>query len=142
MPEVLLVLGGSPAAFSAFDELPELRRLFLPRVLFDDYPFMLAHIDVLLAPVRDTMFNQAKSDVKLVEAGIRRIPWVASSNPAYTAWGIGGLWADKPGEWLEALRRLVSDAVLRQTLGQAGRQKAETRESARLAELWQAILND
>jgi glycosyltransferase involved in cell wall biosynthesis len=141
-PELLLVLGGDPAAFSAFDTLPELRRLFLPMALFEDYPYMLAHCDVLLAPARDIEFNRAKSDLKLVEAGVRRIPWVASPNPAYMAWGVGGLWADKPGEWLEALRKLVSDRVLRQTLGLAGRQKAETRESARLAEFWQAVLND
>lgn len=141
-PQVLLVLGGDPGAFGTFDVLPELRRLFLPQALFEDYPYMLAHFDVLLAPLRDTEYNRSQSDLKLVEAGVRRIPWVASPSPAYRAWGAGGLWADKPGEWLDALKKLVNDSALRQTLGQAGRQKAETRDSARLAEMWQAILND
>jgi len=141
-PDVRLVIGGEPAAFSAFDALPEQRRLFLPLPLFEDYPYLLAHFDVVLAPMRETRYNQAKSDLRLVEAGVRRIPWVASPTPAHAEWGVGGLLADKPGEWLQALKKLVNDGALRQTLGRAGRQKAETRESARLAETWQAILYD
>ncbi len=141
-PNVLLVLGGDPAAFDLFDTLPELRRLFLPMLSFDDYPFMLAHCDILLAPLRDTPFNQAKSDLKLLEAGLRRIPWVASPRPAYVAWAEGGLLADQPGEWLTALKRLTGEAALRQTLGAAGRHKAETRESAPLSKLWQELLHD
>jgi glycosyltransferase involved in cell wall biosynthesis len=142
LPEALLVLGGEPAAYSLFDALPEQRRLFLPLSSFDDYPFMLAHFDISLAPLRDVEYNQAKSDAKLLEAGIRHIPWVASPISAYAAWGAGGLWADKPGEWLAALKKLANEPALRKNLGEAGRQKAETRESAQLVELWRKILDD
>jgi hypothetical protein len=140
-PEALLVLGGSPAAYDAFAALPEQRRLYLPLVAFDDYPFMVAHCDVLLAPWRDHPANQAQSDFKLLQAGVRRIPWVATRLPAYNEWGAGGLWADQPGEWLAALKRLAGDALQRQALGEAGRQKAELRESAHLGKLWQKIIH-
>jgi hypothetical protein len=140
-PEAVLVVGDSPAAFDTFDALPEQRRLYLPLVGFDDYPFMVAHCDVLLAPGRDSTANQARSDLRLVEAGVRRIPWVASPLPAYSEWGAGGLWAgDQPGQWLAALKKLAGDAALRQTLGEAGRKKAESREGAPLAEMWQNLM--
>ena len=142
IPEALLVLGSEPAAYGLFDVLPEQRRLFLPMASYDDYPFLLAHFDICLAPLRDVEFNQAKSDLKLLEAGIRHIPWVASPISAYAAWGAGGLWADKPGEWLAALKQLANEPALRKALGAAGREKAETRESAHGVALWRKILDD
>ncbi|MBL8055340.1 MAG: tetratricopeptide repeat protein [Anaerolineales bacterium] len=138
--QVQIVIGGDPRLYEAFAALPEKRRLFLPMVPFDDYPFLLAHFDILLAPLRANAFNDAKSDIKLLEAGIRRIPWVASPRPAYQAWGVGGLWAEKPAEWYAALQQLVGDPDRRRALGQAGRQQAETREAAVIAGAWQAHL--
>ncbi|MBI3761087.1 MAG: tetratricopeptide repeat protein [Chloroflexi bacterium] len=140
-PNILLVVGGDAAVYESFSALPESRRLFLPMVPYEDYPFLLAHFDILLAPLRDNAFNQAKSDIKLLEAGVRRIPWVASPLPAYRAWGEGGLFAEKPEDWYAALKRLVEDAALRQELGEAGRRKAEERESAHLAEAWLNLLD-
>jgi Flp pilus assembly protein TadD len=139
-PRAQLVIGGDPGVWEMFAQLPEERRLFLPLVPFDDYPYLLAHFDVLLAPLRDNAFNQAKSDIKLVEAGVRRIPWVASPRAAYCEWGAGGLLAEKPGEWYTALSRLASDVLLCTDLGNMGRARAETREAALIAQRWQAVL--
>ena len=140
-PEARLVVGDSPAAYDAFDALPEQRRLYLPLVGFDDYPFMVAHCDVLLAPGGDGAASQARSDLRLVEAGIRRIPWVASPIAAYREWEAGGLCVDgQPGQWVSALKKLAGDAALRKALGEAGRKKAELREGARLAEMWQNLM--
>ena len=142
-PSTMLVIGGDPGAYEAFAALPEQRRLFLPLVPHEEYPFMLAHFDILLMPLRDTPFNQAKSDTRLMEAGIRRLPWIASPQPAFAAWGAGGIVLEKAGPegWYAALKQLAENPSLRKELGEAGHTKAETREGAALAALWREVLS-
>lgn len=141
-PQALLVIAGDPAIYESFGDLPEAQRLYLPYVPFDDYPYVLAHFDVLLAPLRDDAFNRAKSDIKLVEAGARGIPWVASPLPAYLDWEIGGLLAEKPEDWHAALTQLASDTDLRYRLGALGCTKAETRTEAQIGAAWARLLSD
>ena len=43
-----------------------------------EYADMYKWIDVLLVPLKDTVFNRCKSPLKLVEAGYRNIPVIAS----------------------------------------------------------------
>jgi Flp pilus assembly protein TadD/glycosyltransferase involved in cell wall biosynthesis len=138
VPEVQLVVAGDPDLFAAFSAIPETRRMFVPMMPFADYPSTLAYFDILIAPLRDTAFNRAKSDIKLLEAGIRRIPWVASDLPAYHAWGEGGLLVT--GDWHTALAQLTADPALRATLGAAGRAKAETREAGAITAVWRAAM--
>lgn len=139
-PQAQLVIGGDAGIWHLFADLPEERRSFASMMPFEAYPSLLAHFDVLLAPLCDNDFNNAKSDIKLLEAGIRRIPWVASPRAAYRAWGVGGLFAEAPGEWQSALTRLAQDANLRRQLGQDGRERANTREARSIAERWLAAL--
>lgn len=141
-PQAQLVIGGDPGVWQMFADLPEARRSFVPMVPFDLYPNLLARFDVLLAPLCDNAFNHAKSDIKLLEAGIRRIPWVASPRSAYSAWGVGGLFADAPGEWQSALTRLAQDETLRGRLGAAGRAQADSREAEHIARQWLTMLDD
>jgi glycosyltransferase involved in cell wall biosynthesis len=141
-PETCLVIGGDLKVLALFSDIPEERRRFIPFAPFEEYPKMLAQFDVLLAPLRLNAFNQSKSDIKLLEAGIRRIPWVASPTEPYLKWGEGGLVAKSPDEWYRQLKRLASSPELRLKLGEAGRRKAETRESARLAEFWMNLIDD
>lgn len=141
-PQTHLVIGGDPQVYELFAPLPERRRSFRPMVAFDDYPALLAQFDIWLAPLQANAFNQAKSDIKLVEAGARGLPWVASPLPAYRAWAAGGLLADTPADWLAALERLIQTPDLRHNLGQAGRQKAAERSAAACAARWQAVLAD
>jgi glycosyltransferase involved in cell wall biosynthesis len=108
---------------------------------FDMYPSLLAHFDVLLAPLCDNAFNNAKSDIKLLEAGIRRIPWVASPRAAYTEWGAGGLFAESTGAWETALTRLAHDPALAGRLGCEGRELADQREAAHIDRRWLNVLS-
>ena len=140
LPQVQVVIGGDPAIYESLSALPEPRRLFLPMASFEDYPYLLSYFDILVAPLSDNPFNQAKSDIKLLEAGVRRIPWVASPRAAYQAWAEGGLLAESADEWHTALRHLVTDVAARRALGEAGRAKAETRESQQLCRAWQDAL--
>lgn len=139
----LLVIAGDAAVYESFSALPENRRLFLPPVPYEEYPFSLAHFDILLAPLRDTEFNQTRPDTPLLEAGIRRIPWIATPSPAYKAWGAGGVLLEKAGPegWYAALKQLAENPALRKELGEAGRAQAERREGKALAALWREALN-
>ncbi|MCX8024628.1 MAG: tetratricopeptide repeat protein [Thermanaerothrix sp.] len=138
-PEVTLAIGGDSQVFELFKPLPERQKVFLPFRPHNEYPLILANFDILLAPLTNSQFNQAKSDLKLVEAGARRLPWIASPLPAYRAWGVGGILAETPSSWGDALSTLVQDPSLRQQLGAAGRKKSEERNQ-HVFELWKNML--
>jgi glycosyltransferase involved in cell wall biosynthesis len=139
-PHTQLVIGGDAQVYQLFDRLPESRRLFLPPVLPEDYPYLLGQVDILLVPMRDTVYNRTRSDRRLMEAGIRGIPWVASALPAYSRWKEGGLIANAAEEWVLHLRQLIDDPKLRTMLGQQGIQKAEEREMNKVGEMWQSTI--
>jgi len=138
-PKALLVIGGDVEALKIFGELGADRALYVPFTSFDDYPYALAQFDILLCPVKRTPYGYARSDVRLLEAGIRRIPWVASKIPAYQEWGVGGIFVDRNGGWYRAIKQLYEDTELRQKLGAEGRLKAETRECSLIADAWKKI---
>ena len=138
---VRLVIVGDAEIYQLFDSLPESRRLFLPPVSMEDYPYLLGQVDILLAPMRNTPFNQGVSDRRLMEAGIRKIPWVASPIPSYSTWQESGLIASSLEEWHAALRQLILEPDLRAALGRAGRSKAETREMSLLGKEWLVLIN-
>jgi glycosyltransferase involved in cell wall biosynthesis len=133
---VNLVIVGDVQVYQLFDSLPEARRLFLPPVNLEDYPYLYGQIDILLVPLRNTPFNNSQTDRQLMEAGVRQIPWVASPLPEYAAWGVGGLIANEPDDWHTYLRQLINDSTLRIKLGKAGRMKAEEREMDHLGKAW------
>lgn len=140
-PHTRLVMMGDMDVYQMFDNLPDARKLFLPPVEAEDYPFLLSQMDLLMAPLRDDEFNRTRSDRRLMEAGVRRIPWVASAMPSYQEWGSGGLIASNLDEWYTHLQTFIQDRDLRQKYGQAGYQKALQRENQMLAKMWALILN-
>lgn len=138
-PEVQLAIGGDARIMDLFSPLPERQRLFLPFRPYHEYPNLLAEFDILLAPLADTPFNRAKSDVKLVEAGARCIPWVASALPAYRSWGTGGILAESPASWPDALATLVENPDLRLQLAEAGRIHS-TQRNRLVQRLWHELI--
>lgn len=141
-PQARLVIIGDPGVYQVFKALPAAQCTYRPGVPFAQYPKLLAEFDILLAPLEDNAFNRAKSDLKLLEAGICGIPWVASPLPAYRDWGVGGLFAATPEEWERALLRLMDDADLRHRLGAEGHAQAETREIGHIVRLWEALIEE
>lgn len=139
-PQTRLVISGDARVYQLFESLPESRKQFLPAMGGEDYPYLLAQVDILMAPLRNLPFNRSLSDLPLVEAGIRGIPWVASSIPSFVAWNTGGLLVNAVDEWHTALRQLVLDENLRAVLGQSGRQKASEREATQLSAEWMKLV--
>jgi tetratricopeptide (TPR) repeat protein len=135
-PRTQLVIAENSNAFQLFESLPENRKLFLPEVSQEDYPYLLGQLDILAVPLRNIPFNFTHSDTILMEAGIKRLPWIASRLPAMVEWNAGGLMAASLDEWHTDLRQLVMDEELRHKLGEAGNQKAMTREINQVKRSW------
>ncbi len=104
------------------------------------YPTLLAQFDIGIAPVVDSRFNQAKSDLKFVEYGMLGLPVVASAVECYVhsiKHGENGFLAKNDKDWLKYLRRLIEDVELRDLLGQAARAFAEARTIEKNIWLWE-----
>lgn len=95
----------------------------------EDYPSLLT-MDIGIAPLNDTPFNHAKSDIKLLEYSASGIPWVGSSLSSYETlrmgWGLGRT-AKRPKDWLRHLRAL-KDPNVRSSEGQALREAVWKRD--------------
>ncbi len=138
--QTFLVIAGDPMAYEMFPEIPERRRIFLPLYQYEDIPYVLSHFDLLLVPLRQNEYNQARSDLALMEAGVRGIPWLASPVPAFEDWGVGGKIVRSFDEWLPAIQSLMSDEELRKQFGQEGMAKGQAREIEHLIEKWFSVL--
>ena len=139
-PNTRLVVNGDLDVFRMFDSLPDARRLFLPPVVLEDYPYLLAQADLFLFPLLSNEFNNQRSDRRLMEAGIRRVPWIGSPIKSHIDWGSGGLVAYNAEEWYSHLVSLILDAELRQKLGKSGFQKAIQRENQGTGSAWVAVI--
>ena len=139
-PNTRIVIIGNSQAFRLFDNLPENRRLYLPQVAHEEYPFLLKQLDVLLVPSRSLPYNLSLSDSILVEAGAVGIPWIASSIPAFSKWAAGGIISESLDEWHRNLRHLVMDVELRNYLAKSGKIAAMSREMNHLGRVWMEMI--
>lgn len=135
-PHLRLMIAGDPAVYQLFDSLPETRRQYLPVMSEEDISYVLGQMDILLVPLRNNLYNRSLSDIRLVQAGARGIPWIASPLPSLAVWGKGGLIANSPDEWHTYLRQLALDDDLRKVLGQTGNSMAQARRNSLLKERW------
>jgi GT2 family glycosyltransferase/glycosyltransferase involved in cell wall biosynthesis len=91
-------------AFSPLAELPE----------------RYSNVDIALAPLEDSIFNQCKSEIKWIEAGLLGVPCVMSRNAetelAITN-GIDGFLCTGEDEWFDTLSNLVENKALREEIG-------------------------
>ncbi len=92
----------------------------------------LASCDISLAPLEATRFNDAKSNIKYVEAAILGLPSVCSPRQTFReviSEGEDGFLARDEAEWLAALTALAGSAALRRQVGEAARARALARYS-------------
>lgn len=132
----------SPAVHKLF-KLAEEQVFTVPLVESTLYPSSLT-MDIGIAPLSDTPFNHAKSDIKLLEYSSSGIPWIGSPRTAYRElkeeWGIGRL-AKNGQQWIKHLNEL-KDPEVRALEGIALREKAWTRDISIGAHALQQILNE
>ncbi|BBD78878.1 glycosyltransferase [Aerosticca soli] len=93
----------------------------LPTCDYETYLRRLAACDIAIAPLEDTSFNDAKSNIKFLEASIVHLPSVCSPRAAFRSAiedGVSGYLADDGQAWEKALLSLVDDAALRESMAQ------------------------
>jgi glycosyltransferase involved in cell wall biosynthesis len=144
-PEVTLLVGGYLP-----DYLEATGLGFLPPVHYSQYPEMLAQADILCAPLDpDDQFNRSKSPIKAVEGWCaaravgKRLGGcavIASNCVSYRGTvqnrNNGLLVKHTPEAWDKALRRLIEDRHLRQTLQVKGLKDAKRHDMATLWKNW------
>lgn len=91
------------------------------RVDWRDLPILIASVDINIVPLEVNPFTEGKSDLKYYEAGILKVPTIASPTRSYAGsicHGWTGLLANSDEEWYRALKLLVTDIELRRRLGE------------------------
>lgn len=84
-----------------------------------DYATYLTHLakcDINIAPLETSVFNDAKSNIKYLEAAIVKLPSICSPTAEFlntVTHGETGLLARGNAEWKECLTALIEDAPLR-----------------------------
>jgi tetratricopeptide (TPR) repeat protein len=141
-PRAQLVISESNNAFQLFSSLPDNRKLFIPEISYEDNPYLLGQLDILVVPTKNIPFNLTKSDTILMEAGVKRLPWVARNLPSFTEWNSGGLLANTLEEWHTNLRQLVMDGEMRSKLGDDGCRKAQLREMQLMKRFWIDVIDE
>lgn len=139
-PQSQMVVIGNSQAYRLFESLPSNRRLYLPMVGYEEYPYLLGQMDILLAPHRKIPYNLKQSDRLVMEASVKRLPWIGSDIPAYMDWGRGGFIAHTPSEWHGYLRQLIMDEEMRKGIGDEGFIKAQAREQQQIGLKWQQTI--
>lgn len=104
------------------DELKEFEERIVaePFCEWEKLPRLIARCDINIAPLRQTIFNEAKSENKWVEAALVKVPTVASRVGAFETMikdGYTGLLCGDNEEWFEKLALLVSNSAKRQDIG-------------------------
>lgn len=119
-----------PDFFDGFREHPQCE--VFSGVEIGDYHEWLQDkkIDIGLAPLCNSEFNKAKSNIKYLEFGAMRVPGVFQDMDPYNKDvkpGYNGMLASDSAQWLKCLRMLITNAGLRQKMGDLAYQDVKTR---------------
>jgi len=126
-PDVELWLGGHVSPSTALQDLgDQVRRI--PMLPWTELPGVLRDLDVNLAPLEPgSIFNEAKSAIKWLEAALTATPTIASPTEPFReviADERNGLLANTRDEWGRALEGLLDDVDARARVGERARRDA------------------
>ncbi|MGN7456713.1 glycosyltransferase [Paenibacillus pasadenensis] len=137
-------------------DIPEEFNAIRDRILVEKFmdwtklPQLIASVDINLAPVEDTIFNQAKSENKWTEAALVKVPTVASKVGAFEEIiesGTTGILCSNQEEWKQSLLKLIRDDLMRKEIGGMAFKKAVNSHTTvqtgySLVEYFQTQLNE
>jgi glycosyltransferase involved in cell wall biosynthesis len=107
----------------------------------DLYHAGLAHLDVGLVPLEDSVFNRCKSGLKASELAAVGVPAVVTPTPAHTQLAREGfplLTAEKPREWFDQVRRLLTQPSFYTDVAGRALEAARTHSMEQHVEEWAA----
>lgn len=92
-----------------------------PFVDWKELPKLIRSIDINLAPLEDTVFNEAKSENKWTEAALVKIPTVASNVGAFKSQiknNETGILCDNLDDWKNGIEKLITDNDFRSSISE------------------------
>ncbi|SFV59605.1 Possible glycosyltransferase [hydrothermal vent metagenome] len=121
-PHVKLIIHGTLTLPSIFEtELLKPQITQIPFMPTAEYYKALQSYDINLAPLEGSLFNDAKSNIKYLEASILKLPTIASDVAEYRSSiskGINGFIAKDTASWIDALEQLIENKTLREEIAQ------------------------
>ena len=103
------------------------RIIVSPFIDWEKLPELIASIDINLAPLEESLFNDAKSENKWTEAALVKVPTIASDVGAFKIINNnidGILVKNTEKDWYEKLEKLIKDSELRNNIGEVAYQRA------------------
>ena len=104
-----------------FDEVQsQIERI--PFCNYTEYLAYLSECDISIAPLENFVFNDAKSNIKYLEASITKVASICSPRAAFAdviVNGENGFLADSEQQWHEAFDTLIQNPELRDSMAQA-----------------------
>lgn len=97
----------------------ENRIIKTPFVDWEELPKIIRNIDINLAPLEESLFNDAKSENKWTEASLCKVVTIASDFGAFKKCiknNKTGLLCKTEEEWYKNLKKLIEDKTIRDTL--------------------------
>lgn len=149
---VKLVIAGNKEFSDLFD-LPQERKIFIPGVKMNEYPIIPSMGDIFLTPVVESPFNDAKSELKILEAGIWGIPCVSSPVAPYVRFNevSGGANLicknNRAKNWTKNIKTLIENEGLRKELGEKSKQTVLNtydlnKENEKRIKFWKEVLGN
>ncbi|WP_082029276.1 ATP-binding cassette domain-containing protein [Beduini massiliensis] len=88
---------------------------------WEQLPSMISSVDINLAPLEDTTYNQAKSEVRWIESSLVKVPMIASNVGAYKRMiedHETGILCNNTEDWYGAIKELIDNETLRQKISE------------------------
>ncbi len=114
----------------------------------DEWPdhYKCMNLDIALGPLSDTRFNRAKSNLKWLEAGMLRQPFVCSDVRPYSETirqGQDGFLCQRPEEWIRHVDTLIESRDARDHIGGTAHERVMTEfNMEKNAYLWRDMYVD
>lgn len=108
----------------ASDELKKFNSRIIQNgmVSWRELPSMIAKVNVNLAPLEDTLFNRAKSEIKWIEAALVHVPTIASRTGAFERMiedrKTGFLVNNTEEDWYACLKEVIEGKDKRENIGE------------------------
>lgn len=99
----------------------------------EKYGELYTGLDMVVVPLEDNKFCRAKSELKVIEAGVYSLPVVASDLEPYQEiikHGESGFLAKNRKKWIKYVSRLINNKELREQVGKNLRNTIETKYNA------------